>query len=119
MEKIHCICVMRDLFAALSELEEGLFAAYGISLKEAMVLCAVAGETVVAGVISERTGMTPSNTSKIIASLEKKDMLIRRLCDNDKRQMCFTLTRKAEECLQAIRCNGVEIPELLQSFFTV
>ncbi len=119
MEKIHCICVMRDLFAALSELEEGLSAAYGISLKEAMVLCAVAGETVVAGVISERTGMTPSNTSKIIASLEKKDMLIRRLCDNDKRQMCFTLTRKAEECLQAIRCNGVEIPELLQSFFTV
>ena len=105
---------MRDLLAALLEVEADLTDRYGVSLKEAMVLCSVAGETVTAGIIAERTGMSPSNTSKVIASLERKGMLLRSLGDSDKRQMRFTLTGEADACLQAIRRQGVELPPLLR-----
>ena len=63
---------MRELLKALSELETQLINTYGISLNEAMVLCSIGGETVTAGMIVERTGMTPSHASKTISLIEKK-----------------------------------------------
>ena len=54
MEKIKCICVMRELFKALSELENSLVDMYGVSLNEAMVLCSIGRETVAASTIVER-----------------------------------------------------------------
>ena len=55
---------MRELLKALSELETQLINTYGISLNEAMVLCSIGKETVTAGTIVERTGMTPSHVLK-------------------------------------------------------
>ena len=55
---------MRELLKALSELETQLINTYGISLNEAMVLCSIGKETVTAGTIVERTGMTPSHRSE-------------------------------------------------------
>ena len=63
---------MRELLKALSELETQLINTYGISLNEAMVLCSIGKETVTAGTIVERTGMTPSHASKTISLIEKK-----------------------------------------------
>ena len=61
MEKIKCICVMRELFRALSELESRLMQSHGVSLNEAMVLCAIGKERVAASTILERTCLTPSH----------------------------------------------------------
>ena len=66
MEKIQCICVMRDLLKGLSELENRLEETYGVSLNEAMVLCSVGAETVTAGTIISCTGLTSSHASKVI-----------------------------------------------------
>ncbi|WP_294598067.1 MULTISPECIES: winged helix DNA-binding protein [Bacteroidaceae] len=117
MEKIKCICVMRELLKALSELENQLITTYGISLNEAMVLCSIGSETVAAGTIVERTGMTPSHASKTISLIEKKEMVTRDLGKQDKRQMYFTLTDKAKACLEEIKQQGVDIPQLLQPLF--
>ncbi len=108
---------MRELFQALSSLESSLQERYGLSLNEAMVLCSVGHETVTAGTIVERTGLTPSHASKIISQAERKGLLLRKLSESDRRQMCFTLTGKADGCLQAIREQGIEIPKLLQPLF--
>ena len=70
MEKITCICVMRELMMALSDFENKLMDTHGVSLNEAMVLCALGGECITASVIAERTGLRPSHTSKVIGSLE-------------------------------------------------
>lgn len=117
MEKIKCICVMRDLFAAFSQLEACLEKNYGVTLNEAMVLCSVGNETVAAGTIIARTGMTSSHTSKVIRAVESKGLLLRKLGEHDKRQMYFTLTDKARDCIGRIRENGVEVPALLVSLF--
>lgn len=117
MEKIKCICVMRDLFLALSELESQLTNKYGISLNEAMVLCSVGEDKVAASGIVERTGLTASHASKVISSVEKKGFLHRHLGEKDKRQMYFTLTDEARDCLDAVKNTGVEIPDLLLPLF--
>lgn len=37
--------------------------------------------------------------------------------DKDKRQMHFTLSDKGRECLEALKANEIEIPELLKPLF--
>lgn len=117
MEKIKCICVMRDLFQALAQLENSLLSGYGLTLNEAMVLCSIAGETVTAGAIAECTGLTSSHASKVIRAAERKGLLVRSLGEQDKRQMCFALSEAGEDRLRHIREQGVDVPDLLRSFF--
>lgn len=108
---------MRELLAALSELENHLMEEYGVSLNEAMVLCSIGAETVTASTIIERTGMKASHTSKVIRSAEKKNLLKRNLGEKDKRQMYFTLTAEGKKCLLEIKEKGVEVPDLLVPLF--
>ena len=63
---------MRDLYRSLALLETRLSETYGLSLNEAMVLCSIGEETVMAGVVVERTGLTASHASKMIRSVEEK-----------------------------------------------
>ena len=113
MEKIQCICLMRDLMKALAELEHQLEEAHGVTLNEAMVLCSIGNETVSAGTITACTGMTPSHASKTIRSVEDKGLLSRKLGEQDKRQMYFVLTRKGKNSLEHIKEQGMEVPEWL------
>ena len=106
---------MRELFKALSELETRLMEQYGVSLNEA--ICCIGGDTLTASVISENTGLSASHTSKVIRSIEEKELIVRNLGDKDKRQMHFTLSDKGRECLEALKANEIEIPELLKPLF--
>lgn len=117
MEKIACICAMRDIWRAMNELENDLQNSYGLSLKETMVLCAIGDETVSSSLISERTGLAPSNTSKVLRAAENKQLLVRHLGHKDKRQMFFTLTATAQRLLLRIREQGVTVPEILRPIF--
>ena len=93
---------MRDLLKGLSELENRLEETY---------------ETVTAGTIISCTGLTSSHASKVIRSVEDKGLLARKLGEQDKRQMYFTLTRKGKNCLERIKEQGVEVPEWLAPLF--
>ncbi len=117
MEKITCICVMRELMMALSDFENKLMDAHGVSLNEAMVLCALGGECVTASVIAERTGLRPSHASKVIGALEERGYLMRELGKQDKRQMYLSLTEAGKECLGRIKAYEFEVPELLKPVF--
>lgn len=117
MEKITCICVMRELMMALSDFENKLMDTHGVSLNEAMVLCALGGECITASVIAERTGLRPSHTSKVIGSLEEQGYLLRELGKTDKRQMYLSLTEEGRGCLTRIKAYQFEIPSLLQPMF--
>ena len=117
MEKIHCLCVMRDLLAAMNELESNLSDNYGVSLNEAMVLCCIGDDKLIASTISHNMGMLRPHTSKTLSSIEKKGLVIRSLGEQDKRQMYFRLSPKGKKILKSIRDNGINVPEMLQSFF--
>ncbi len=117
MEKIPCICAMRELYLAFAELENNLLDAHGISLNEAMVLCSIGNGTVTAGIVSSLSGLKPSHVSKIIASVEEQGLVARSLDAKDKRLMCFTLTDAGKSCLAKLKEEGVEVPRTLQPFF--
>lgn len=105
---------MRELMKALSDFETQLMQAHGVTLNEAMALCAMSEESVTASVIAERTGMRPSHTSKVISSLEGKRLVARKLSKQDKRQMYLSLTASGRECLAKIKVHTFDTPPLLQ-----
>ncbi|MBQ8602028.1 MAG: MarR family transcriptional regulator [Bacteroides sp.] len=117
MEKITCICVMRELMIALSDFENKLMDTHGVSLNEAMVLCALGDECITASIIAERTGLRPSHASKVIGTLEARGYLIRELGKQDKRQMYLSLTDVGKGCLEQIKRYEFEVPALLKPVF--
>jgi len=105
---------MRELMKALSDFETQLMENHGVTLNEAMTLCAVGDECITASVISERTGLRPSHTSKVVSSLESKKYVIRKLGKQDKRQMYLSLSTRGKECLSRIKVHAFDIPPMLQ-----
>lgn len=113
------ICVMRELYKALENYEKEFEDIFGISLNEAMALCSLSQEQpeLSASEIAEKTGMSPSHTSKVIRCIEEKKLIDRALGKTDKRQMYFSLTEDGKERLQQISCREIEIPEILRPVF--
>lgn len=111
---------MRDIYKAISEFEIEFEGVYGLSLNEAMVLCALkeaVEEGMTSTAIAERTQMKPSHTSKVIRSVEDKALIARAVGEVDKRKMYFCLTDSGKERLAQLNCESVSIPELLQPVF--
>ena len=108
---------MRELFTALSCLEKELTEIHGVNLNEAMVLCAIDNEDVTASDISNRTGMLPSHTSKVIGSLEKLRLIERQLGKQDKRKIYLSLTKEGKSRLERIKIHELDIPDILEPLF--
>lgn len=111
MEKL---CKIRDLQRAITQYENLFEKKYGVCLNEGMALCSLKkNEKLSSGEIGALLGLTNSNTSKVIKSIEDKGYVTRVIGDKDKRQMYFSLTAKGFELISSVKCDGVEIPELL------
>ena len=117
MEKISCICKMRQLYQAICRLETDLVELYGVTLNEAMVMCCIGHEQPAAKEIAQSVGMKVAHLSKVLRSIEEKGFVNREFGDADRRLMCFSLTEPALSLLGWIRCDGLPVPELLRDFF--
>ena len=106
---------VRDIYRAVTELENEMEAAYGLNLNEAMLLCNLSDKgSMTAGEVGECLGLTQSNASKVIRSLEKKELLKRSLDKTDKRIRHFRLTKTGEEKLDGMDCQSITLPPLLE-----
>ena len=111
MEKL---CKIRDLQRAVAQFEMHFEKLYGIGLNEGMLLCSLSeSERLSSGEIGELLGLTPSNTSKVIKSVENKGLVERVMGMEDKRQMYFSLSRDGKVLLKKIKCGEIELPDLL------
>lgn len=109
------MCRVRDIYRAITELENEMETAYGLNLNEAMLLCSLSEKhSMTAGEVGESLGLTQSNTSKVIRSLEKKNLLKRSLDKKDKRVMHFRLTKAGETKLADMDCRHIEFSPLLE-----
>lgn len=113
------ICMIRDVLKALSSFETAFEEVYGLSLNEAMVLCALQeyGREMTSTAIAKKTEMSPSHTSKVIRTLEEKKLINRSLSKEDKRLMFFNLTPPGLERLEELNLDKVKIPKLLEPVF--
>lgn len=116
---MNSICIMREIYKALESYEAEFEKTYGVCLNEAMALCSLSKDPckLSASEIAGKTGMSNSHTSKVIKSIENKELIERSMGMEDKRQMYFTLSAKGKECLENISCKDVVIPEILRPVF--
>lgn len=110
-----CICAIRNIYKAIAKFEQDLQSLLGLNINEAMLLCMLSEKSdLSAGEISEAMALTKSNSSKVVASMEQKGYVRRRICKEDGRSMRFHLTKKGEELLQRVHCDQLQLPEELQ-----
>jgi DNA-binding MarR family transcriptional regulator len=84
-------------------------------MNEAMLLCLLSeNKSLSAGDISTELGLTCSNASKVIASMEKSGLILRRTSKADGRSMTFSLSKKGTALLDKVHCDNIQIPEDLQ-----
>ena len=110
------LCKIRDIYRAIAEFEVRFVQQYDLSLNEGMLLCTLLNRPkLTSSEIAEVLGLSASNTSKVIRSVEDKGLIKRVLGTKDKRQMYFSLSEKGKRSLSAIKCDEIEIPDLLKS----
>ena len=114
-EKIATLCKIRDIQRSVILFEQQFEKQYGVSLNEGMVLCSLTkAERLSSGELGEKLGLSPSNISKVIASVEKKGLVERSLGREDKRQMYFMLTHAGRQQISSIGCGELAWPEMLR-----
>ena len=106
------LCRIRDLQRAVHQFEANLERLYGICLNEGMTLCSLSkAGRLSCGELSDLLGLTPSNMSKVLRSVEEKKFVRRELGTADKRQMYFSLTDRGRQLLASIDCGKIETPD--------
>lgn len=106
---------IRRIYRTIVALEQEINAQYGLNLNEAVLLCHLNdSDGMTSGEIAETLELTCSNTSKVIAAVEKQGYVHRRIGKADKRNMQVALTAKGRGLQETMNCCSIPVPELLQ-----
>lgn len=117
---METLCKIRDIYRLIYDFEQNFEKRFDLSLNEGMLLCSLNdSEKLSSGEIASALGLTCSNTSKVIKSVEKKNLIERVIGAEDKRQMYFSLTSKGRDTINNIKSSGIEIPEALTRLVSV
>ena len=109
------LCRIRDLYRAIADFEQQFTKHHGVSLNEGMLLCTLQGRPgQTSGELAEALGLSASNASKVIRSVEDKQFIPRILGSADRRQMQFALTPAGEKLIKSIKQTELELPDLLK-----
>jgi DNA-binding MarR family transcriptional regulator len=116
---METLCKIRDIYRAVAQVESQMEKMYGLGLNEGMILCTLkkCGK-LSSGEIAEKLGLTTSNTSKVIRSVERKGFVERVSGEEDKRQMYFTLTDRGGWVLRNIKTEELLLPEPLREMLS-
>ena len=109
---METLCKIRDVYRAIAEFEVQFTQMSDLSLNEGMLLCTLLNTPKLTS--SEALGLSASNTSKVIRSVEGKKLITRLIGKEDKRQMRFSLTTEGKNRISDIKNATFELSELLQ-----
>lgn len=109
------ICKIRDIYKLIGEFEGQFEKDFGITLNEAMLLCSLLEQKTLSSTeLAKNLGLTCSNTSKVIKSVEEQGYIERTLGKEDKRQMYFTITQIGADHIMTIKNAKINIPRELK-----
>ena len=112
---METLCRIRDIYRAISEFEVQFMQEFDLSLNEGLLLCTLLNTPkLTSSEIAEALGLSASNASKIIRSVEEKKLITRLVGKADKRQMHFALTPEGKNRITVIKNSTPEIPALLR-----
>ncbi|MFA6506948.1 MAG: MarR family transcriptional regulator [Treponemataceae bacterium] len=104
------LCALKGLLRAVSKLEESIRDSYGVTLTEALCLCSVGGGCALATNLGDEVALSPSRLSRVLSSLEKKELLSRKRRMDDKRSWDLFLTEDGAKLVARMRDGEIEIP---------
>lgn len=108
------LCRIRDIQRSIATYEMGFEQKFGICLNEGMALCSLnEAQTLTSGQLGDMLGITSSNMSKVLRSIESKGLVQRCVGENDRRQMCFSLTAKGKQLVSGLGCEDARMSDLL------
>lgn len=113
--QVSTLCQIRDVYRAICEFESDFQQFYNLGLNEGMLLCSLSIQKYSSHELADILGLSNSNTSKVIKSVEKKGFIRRIVGKDDKRQMYFTLTAAGHKKIESIKCAKFAIPESLKA----
>lgn len=108
------LCYIREVYQAITDFESYYQQSYKLNLHEITVLGFLYEEKLNSGQLSKELKLSPSNTSKIIRSLESKGFIERIVGEKDRRQMYFRLTSKGIDRVNIVSCNKEDMPATLR-----
>ncbi|MBR6251615.1 MAG: MarR family transcriptional regulator [Bacteroidales bacterium] len=111
------ICRLRQIYLAVGEFENSIIKNFGLNYNELSLLATLnTADCLTASELAEKLGLSASCTSKVIGSVEKKELILRALCKEDKRMMRFCLTEAGKKKIASVDCSQVEVPGILKCF---
>ena len=113
--QVKTLCQIRDVYRAIYDFELNFQQLYDLGLNEGMLLCSLNTQKYSSNELASVLGLSNSNTSKVIKSVEKKGLIRRIVGKEDNRQMYFALTDWGKKKLESIKCAEFDIPETLGS----
>lgn len=111
------LCLLRDIFKIIKDFEIDFQKKHDLCLNEGMTLCSLKEGKKSASELAEQLGLSASNMSKVIRSVEDKGFVDRIMGDEDKRQMYFILNTKGMNKLNALRCEEESLESILNSIY--
>lgn len=116
---MNTLCTLRDIYRSIRDFDERFQQKYDLCLNEGMLLCSLKTDKLTSTQLAEALGLTTSNTSKVIKSVESKELIQRILGKDDKRQMYFTLSDLGKEKLMIIKQEEAQILKLMEQIESV
>ena len=112
---MESLCYIRNIYRLISKFEEELHEKYHLTLNEGMILCELKENAYASGEIADLLSLTHSNTSKVISSLEKKELITRVIGDTDKRKMYFSITPLGKKKIAELLCEEHTIQTIAEA----
>lgn len=116
-EKKTKLCLLRDIFRSIREFEIEFQEQYDLCLNEGMALCSLRSGKKTSSDLAELLGLSASNTSKVIKSIEVKNLIQRSMGEKDKRLMYFELTSEGIQKLQQLQSEEDRMSTILSSIY--
>jgi len=108
------LCNLRKLIVDLRRFEEKLKKKTGLTVNEALLICQVQRGIQEPTLLAEELDLSPSRLSRILDSLEKKNLISREISSEDRRSVSVNLTNLGLNAANEINCTNIKLPDYLK-----
>ena len=111
---MYDLCDIRQIIVDLKKFEEQLKQETNVSLNEALCLCQTERGTTEPGALARVLDISPSRLSRILDSLEQRNLIRRSISQTDKRVFTITLTDDGSALLAKLHCTSIAMPHHIE-----
>ncbi len=105
------LCAIRKIQTAIRRFEDTLRAETGLSLNDAICLCAVHRGVFEPGSLARELELSPSRLTRVLDDLESRKLIERKLSNEDRRSITVSLTESGSDLIERYSCTDLEIPK--------